>query len=243
MAELLAKARAADEFAFLFSILGLDSGEEDEGWQPIAETQQLVADLLGLLDSPLYDEARIRLALLLYCHITEANYHYHCLYNLLQTVDGQIPKLFNFLDKYNKGNPPSVSAKISSIRALANKHGQTGVCSIFDEIIRPDIRNAFFHSDYILFEGELRLKHRGSQIARIPFSEVIELVGKTADYFKGVLLALDRARRSFPKDYQIANRKSKDGTMQLCPVEVTIDDAGYAIGFKITRPGPVWGPL
>jgi hypothetical protein len=237
--QLFAQARAADEFAFLFSILGINSGEEDMGWQPIGETQQLVRDMLRLLNSPLYDEASLRLALLLYCHITEADYHYHCIYNLLQTIDGQAPKVFNFLDKHQAGRPPSVPAKLASIRLLAEKHSLKELLSVFDKIIRPDIRNAFFHSDYILFEGKLRLKHRGSQISEIPFSEITALAGKTVDYFQGTLLALEEARRSFPKGHQIANRRSQDGR-NLCPIQVLFDEAGSANGFSATRPGPFW---
>jgi len=153
-------ARERDELSFLFAILGLNSGMEDPGWQPIQETQALVGDLVGLINSPLYEEAKARIGLLLYCHITEANFFYHCIYNLLLTVEGRPPKLFSFLDKYRNGVPPSVSAKLTEIGNKAVAHGFNGIKPIFEEIIRPEIRNAFFHSDYILFDGELRCGFR-----------------------------------------------------------------------------------
>ena len=106
------EARQCDELSFLFAILGFNSGEEDVGWQPINETQALIGDLIGLINGPLYDDAKARIALLLYCHITEANFLYHCLYNLLLTIEHQPPKIFSFLDKYKNGVPPSVSAKL-----------------------------------------------------------------------------------------------------------------------------------
>ena len=60
--------------------------------------------LLGLINGPLHQHAKARTALLLYCHIIEANFIYHCLYNLLLTLEGRAPpKVFSFLDKYRNG--------------------------------------------------------------------------------------------------------------------------------------------
>src|SRR5260370_23587125 len=177
-------ARARDELAFLFAVLGMDSGMEDAGWQPIGETQAFVQDLLALSNGPLPPHAKVRTGLLLYCHIIEANFIYHCLYNLLLTVEGQAPpKVFSFLDKYKNGIPPGVSVKIGEIKAKAIEHKFLDINAIFDQIVRPEIRDAFLHSDYILIEDQLRLKHRGSQYTRIRLPEVMELVQKTVDWF------------------------------------------------------------
>jgi len=170
MRRLFQAARQRDELSFLFAVVGFDSGAEDPGWKPIGETQALVHDLVGLINGPLHDDTKARMALFLYCHITEANFIYHCLYNLLLTIEGQPPKVFNFLDKYKNGVPPSVSAKATEISAKALEQGFKGVKDILDEIIRPNIRNAFFHSDYILFEGKFRLG--SGPINRIPMSGV-----------------------------------------------------------------------
>ena len=179
------------------------------------------------------------MALLLYCHITEANFLYHCLYNMLLTVEGQPPKVFSFLDKYKNGVPPSVTAKVSEIRSKAAQHGFDGINAVFDEIMRPEIRNAFFHSDYILFDGELRLKHRGSQYARIPLRDVFGLVAKTTDFFHCFMGLLNEARRSFPKGHKIVARKGADGR-NLSSIDVLVDEAGLAVGFGSSDPLPIW---
>jgi hypothetical protein len=236
---LFAKARSGDGLSFVFSVLGISSGMEDAGWQPVWETQALLSDMAGLIQGPLTEDAKLRLALLLYCHILEASFHYHCIYNLLLTIDGQPPKIFNFLNKYKNGVPPSFQTKISEIEALAEKHGQTGIKAVFREIIRTDIRNAFFHSDYILYNGELRLKHKGSQFAKIPNETVFELVQNAVDFFEGLLQALNRAKRSFPKGHMIKNRKSASG-MRLCSIELLFDDNGVVNGFQGSDPLPIW---
>jgi hypothetical protein len=234
-------ARQRDELSFLFAILGINSGMEDVGWQPINETQALTADLIGLINGPLHHHAKARMALLLYCHITEANFLYHCLYNMLLAAEGHPPKVFNFLDKYKNGVPPSVSAKLTEIKAKAAAQKFEGINAIFSEVIRPDIRNAFFHSDYILFENELRLKHPGSQYARIPLQEVFELVQKTVEFFNGFMGLLNESRRSFPAGYKITGRRAPKG-QPLSSVEVLVDERGFATGFQSSDPLPIWWP-
>jgi hypothetical protein len=238
LSRLFQAARQRDEFSFLFAVLGFNSGEEDAGWQPINETHALARDLLGLLNGPLHDDAKARLALFLYCHIIEANFLYHCLYNLLLTIEGQQPpKVFNFLDKYKDGIPPSVSAKLSDIKAKANVQKFQGINDIFEEIVRSDIRNAFFHSDYILFDGALRLKHRAPVL--IPLSEVFQLVQKTIDFFETFMQLRNDSLRSFQPGYRITGRKSPRGH-NLASIEVLVDAQGFATGFQTSDPLPLW---
>lgn len=232
-------ARQRDECSFLFAVLGINSGEEDPGWQPSDETQALVQDLLGLINGPLHKHAKARIALLLYCHVIEANFLYHCLYNMLLTVDGRPPRLFSFLDKYRDGIPPSVSTKVSIINTKAAELGFDRIKDIFGEIVRPDIRNAFFHSDYILFGDELRLKHRGSQYKRIPLMDMYAIVAKTVDLFTGLKNLMMESRRSFPKGHVITGRKAPDGR-NLSSVHVISDEEGVAVGLSTSDPLPVW---
>jgi hypothetical protein len=82
-------AREHDELAFLFAVLGVNSEKDDAGWQPIGEAQAVVHDVLTLINGPLLQHAKVRLALMLYCHIIETGFPYHCLYNLLLTVEGR----------------------------------------------------------------------------------------------------------------------------------------------------------
>jgi len=235
---LFEEARQKDELSFLFAVLGINSGMEDAGWQPIGETHALVNDLIGLINAPLHSDTKVRLMLFLYCHITEADFLYHCLYNLLLTIEGQPPKMFSFLDLYRNGIPPSFSKKLSEIKKKASKNGFESIESILEEIVRSDIRNAFYHSDYILFENEMRLKHNGYQI--VSFPEVIDLVDKAMSFFNFFFAQLVKARSSFQKGHKITGRKTPNGE-PLSSVDVTVDDNGIAIGFSTSDPLPVWG--
>jgi hypothetical protein len=240
LGRLFQAARARDELAFLFAILGINSGTEDAGWQPIGEMQVFAQDLLGLINGPLHQHAKVRMALLLYCHVIEANFVYDCLYNLLLTVEGrEPPKVFGFLDKYKNGIPPSVSAKIADVKAKAIEQKFSDINVVFDQIIRPEIRNAFLHSDYVLFGDELRLKHRGAQYARVRFPEIMELVQKTVDWLNVFIGVLAASRRSFAKGHRITGRKSPKGH-DLGSVEVLVDERGFASGFQRSDALPLW---
>jgi len=180
------------------------------------------------------------MALLLYCHVIEANFIYHCVWNLLLTIEREPPKLFSFLGHYKNGKPPGVPQKIEEIKRKASRNDLDGLGRIFDEIVRADIRNAFFHSDYILYGEELRLKHRSSEYRKIPLEDVFLLLRKCLHFFGTFSEALMKARKSFPKDHVIKNRRSPSGS-PLSSVEVLLDaDTGIAIGFKSSYPLPLW---
>ena len=138
-----------------------------------------------------------------------------------------------------KGIPPSFSTKINELRSLADKLTFNGLSRIFDEIVRTNIRNAFFHSDYILFDRQLRLKHRGSEYACIPFEDVMELLSKALDFFNSFMSLRMKALRSFPKGYRITGRK-RPGWGALASVDVIVDDDGVASGFSTSNPLPLW---
>lgn len=235
---LMRDARSADELSFLFAVLGINSGAEDAGWQPIAETQALFYDLVGLLNSPLHDEARARIGLLLYCHITEASYIYHVIYNLLLTVEKQPPKVFSFLDKYRGAVPPSATAKVNEIRKKCSALGYDGLDAVLDDLLRPDIRNAFYHSDYIIFDDKMRLKHKGSEIKQIPLSEIFRLIEKTTDFFNLMTTAISDGRRVFPEGYKIEGRKNSAG-QSLSSINVIVSE-GMVTGFSSSDPLPLW---
>jgi len=124
-------ARTKDEFAYLHAILGINGGAEDVGWQPSNESRTFVSELVSLINTPLYIHTKARLALVVYCHITEANFLYHDVFNLLLAADGQPVRMFNFTHKVQNGKPPSVNAKLADIKATADRmgHGAISVAS------------------------------------------------------------------------------------------------------------------
>lgn len=103
------------------------------------------------------------LALLSYCHVTEADFFYHVLANLSRLKAGAKydMDLFGHLRRKRKRGviPPALGDKIREVNELAAKVG-VDTASIFAEIYFKDIRNSVFHADYkglleLIFEDDL----------------------------------------------------------------------------------------
>lgn len=212
---------------------------EDPGWQPSDETITFVREMVSLVNSPLQIHTKARLALVVYCHITEANFLYHDVFNLLLAADGQPPRIVNFIHKVRNGIPPPVNAKITDIKDTADRMGHTDITAMFDEIWKPGLRNAVYHSDYILFENELRTKHRMSQITKTPLEQVFDLLQKALHLFEAVLDVRAKGLTSFPKGHRITGRKCPKGH-ELASIDVTVDENGRARGYSLSGPLPLW---
>ncbi len=240
LAQLFSRAREKEELGFVFSILGIDSGAEDAGWSPIAETEAFVNDLLWLINSPLKANTKMRMGLVLYCQIMESSYFYHIIYNLMQTIKGETPKTFNFLTLYEGSKPPSVSRKVKAIKNLGKEVEADAFVAALSEIYYSDIRNAFLHSDYILYDGEVRLKHKGSRIMRIKFEEVWTIIKKTMHFYEAIMRQQYDSLRSYKPDHKLIGRKSSSGH-NIASINLLVDEStGMLTGFSCDDPLPIW---
>ena len=237
---LFQQAKRTDELAYIFSLLGFNSGMEDVGWQPINETIELLKDIVSLSNAPLKNFTKIRLFLLIYCQLTEANYIYHVIYNMLLTVDNQKPpQVFNFLEKYRGPVPPAISMKLEMIKRIATRLEFEGLLNIFDKIYDSDIRNAVSHADFILFDNKFRLKHRGDKIMEKSFDQVTEIVNYAVIFFQTFFQLTLKHQSSYTDGYVINNRMNKSGS-PLSSVSIIVDDHGFLIGFKSSDSYPIW---
>ena len=238
--ELFQAAKSKDEFAYIFALLGINSGIEDNGWQPIGETLELAHDLTSIANTPLNSYTKIRILLLLYCQITEASYLYHILYNMLLCIEGKTPpKVFNFLDQVNKGNPPSVKSKVSQITKKATQNGQTKLVEALTFIFDSSVRNAISHADYILFNDELRLKHKGNEIRKIKLAEVAQLISSALEFFEVFFQVVQKHKTSYKDGHLITGRKNNQGH-SLMSIKLKVDEKHGLYGFSGSDPVPLW---
>lgn len=233
-------AKKQNEFAYVFSLLGINSGEESTGWQPIGETFQLMRDFVGMSNAPFSQHTKARLLLLCYTQITEANYLYHVIYNMLASIENtEPPKLFNFLSLYKHGIPPSVRSKVEIICEKSEELGQQKIKILLEGIFNYSIRNAVSHADYILYDNELRLKHKGSEIQKINLEDVFNLVQRTLIFFQTFFDVSDTHLKSYTDGYVISNRKNNKG-QNLARIILKVDPIRGLIGFQQTDPLPTW---
>lgn len=233
-------AKGQNEFAYVFSLLGINSGIEDVGWQPITETYSLMRDFVAIANAPFHEHTKARLLLLCYTQITEANYLYRVIYNMLLSIENEdLPKVFSFLDLYKNGMPPSVKSKVRMICEKSGKLGHKNIKDLLENIFDYGIRNAISHADYIIYKDELHLKHKGSDIRIIKLDDVFNLVQRTVIFFEVFFKVSDDHRKSYSDGYIISNRKNKRG-QNLANIILKVDSKVGLMGFQQSDPLPTW---
>ncbi len=198
------------------------SGIQDSDWDPWYESQDTLEDLGNLstmeLPTTLFpnpDRTRVRLSLLSYCHLTEMDLPYSLVANLLRLQLGQKYDMTPFRHLYRpltnkhsgpiqKLRPPSVGAKIGFIKKLAEEAHLPEIARAFESIYDRVIRNAVYHSDYTLSDGEFRLlgdfrpsKKRGYSSPVIEWDELSELFTNTFAFYTALFSLYERCRKSF----------------------------------------------
>jgi hypothetical protein len=153
------------------------AGMKDTGWDSHLESISLLDDLGNLCQLelpndkfPEPDNTRVRLTLISYCHITEMNFPYDLVANLLRLRLGRkycmspfahlgraITKNINGVKTLQKILPASPDKKIKEIESLSEQAGLPEVGKAFREIYDPVIRNAVYHSDYVVQNKSMRL--------------------------------------------------------------------------------------
>lgn len=205
--QLLNKARAADEFEYVCALLRI-RGMEDEGWDPLEETQRLYDDIGSLMQAPLHDFARVRLGLLLYSHLTEVDAVYMILANMVEITAGERCVMNPFQDLYRpRGSfadlvPPSARAVVERLKERAVERGFSELVELLESFFNDAVRNAFFHSDYILHGDEFRsrearfIDENNIRTSALKLPVILDLINRSASFFHDFMtgLATRRAR-------------------------------------------------
>lgn len=156
-------------FASLLRVVGM----EDSGWDPYAESREVIRDMTTLLSSELSEElfpdtsaTRWRFALLLYSHIVEMDGPYDVLANLLRIQSHKGYSPFPFLQVITKRGTTVLEDKrllVADKIEIITKHAADlgyPMGAIFADYYDSRLRNALAHSDYTLATEGLRCRGR-----------------------------------------------------------------------------------
>jgi hypothetical protein len=237
-------------------------GVELSGFDPWYESKAIIDDMRNLaqLDLPTGQfpeppKTRIRLALLAYCTLTEMDLPYVIIANLLRLRNGDKYHVEPFRDlaqkrppKKGKGFgkviPPTPSQKIRRISDLAKKVKMEEVSAALEENHDTVLRNAVYHSDYVLHDDSLIIrkdsrlsKKEGHYTPRVGLKELDEVITNAFACFSALFSLYERCRRSFG-DFKCAflpyDGRYK-GVLQL------LFDADILIGFRVYWPNGTTG--
>lgn len=224
--ELFTRARDTDEFEYACALLRV-RGMEDAGWDPLDETASLFNDIASLLQTPLNDYARIRLGLLLYAHLTEVDAIYLILVNMVEITAGERYTMDPFQDLYRPAGrpryeqyPPSAKRVVEHVKERAAARGCDELVELLDWFFNDAVRNAFFHSDYVLFRDEFRSRE-GRFIGKdsvssssMKIDDIVDLINRGMTFYQAFIEKYDMHRGSYTKEKHIRGRIGADGSQQ-----------------------------
>ena len=159
--DIFEQAKAKDEFEYGCALLRV-RGLEGFGWDPLQESQTLLLQTLSLANGPVDGNFRVRLLLLAYCHAIEMNFAYDMIANMIQISQGE-RYCMNWFDEeftpipFKRECAMYPREKIARIQEWAKRAQQDKINEFLPEILLKDVRNAFDHSDYVLYGDELRI--------------------------------------------------------------------------------------
>ena len=247
----------------LACVLVRAGGLELGGFDPWYESKAIIDDIRNLSQLDLPPErfpdplkTRIRLALLAYCTLTEMDLPYVIIANLLRLRNGEKYDIEPFHDLARKRPPkkgpalgrviPSTpSQKIRRISELAKKANMEDVSNALEENYDAVLRNAVYHSDYVLHDDSLIIrkasrlsKKEGYYTPRIGLEELDEVIMSAFACFSALFSLYERCRRSFG-DFKCAFLPY-DGHYKGI-LQFLFDADGVLIGFRLYWPNGTTG--
>lgn len=236
LADLFARARTADEFEFACTLLRV-SGMHGPGWDPLQETFALTGQIAWLLNGPITEDLRRRLAVFLYCHLLESPTTYHIPRNLLRVVRGERYSLSPFGPEPPRFPDPAMYpvSKIKRIITAAQDQGMPSLVAAFDGVLLKPVRNAFFHSQYVITPthfnyGGPSLEVDGVLTTALPWGWLAPRLDRGIE-LAGTVQELTIAHAlSYRENKVVAGRFAADGS--VVPVELLTDPVGGLKGFR-----------
>lgn len=178
---LFSKAQKKSEFQFILTIFRF------RGLQPTAhdpyENSIKTIDSIMDLEKKMKGHEKANIFLWVYGHIIEASEPYETIANMLNILNGQGYRPWNFPKRKNNHGKDyinqSPSEKIRYLEKMAASLGMPDVLLPIKDILDRDLRNAVFHSDYAVSFGEVIL----SDPPRIySHKEILKLTNKALAY-------------------------------------------------------------
>ena len=220
------RAKAKDEFEYVCALIGMDGLLYRVN--VLGETWHVFRDISALMDAPLKDETRLRLGLLLYCHLMEAKPLYGVLENMLLAVEGKRCAMSPFgplfqRTKKSRGKlmpefiPPSAKQVIRFVVEHARKHDEGDLATLLETVFDDGLRNAFFHADYAIVGDELHSRHSWFEVENerrqvLKIHEVARTIRNAMAFYAAFEHVYVEHRLSYKEERRTRGRWAADGS-------------------------------
>lgn len=114
---------------------------------------------MNLVCAPIDSNFKVRLVLMAYCHAIEMDFIYNIVANMIKISKGQRYSTDCFFDlKHNKKRMISPADKIKKILEWMQGTSYESIGKVFKQIHQREVRNAFDHSDYVIYKDAFHIK-------------------------------------------------------------------------------------
>ena len=196
--------------------------------------------MTSLIQAPLSPGTKLRLGLLTYCHLIEVKEIYSILENMLLVVEGKRASVGPLSDLYRNAPrqyrriPPSAPKVVGFLRDHAERVGHDRLSEAMDEMFNDDIRNSFFHSDYVLYDDEYRSQHAefesdGVIQSSMGFPDLLEIMNKGYAFYQAFMGTYWEHRMSYTENREVTGRVGPGG--KVIPVTLNADSDKGLYGF------------
>lgn len=231
------KAKETDEFEFCCAILRM-KGLELLGQDPLVESIQFMRQLHILIKNLHAIEDELRLFFSLYCHATEIDDVYSVVLNLLNIINGQRYSINPFLCIKGKDGKKIKypHQKVEAIMSVAQFTGFEEVGRRMEDYLVKNVRNAFYHSDYVIYEDNFNIRHgkgvlvNGIITREVPLNWLVPKMKQGIDFVVMIIRLIEDYRMSYRQEKIVDARM---GINEEIEKFVLIGDENYGlVGFK-----------
>lgn len=188
--DLFDKAKGVNEVQFVLSLCPEFRGEQDPGWCTWVETHRAFDEFWEFYKNEKPSPFKTRVILGFYCHLSEASGFYECPKNLLRLVGGEYYRMWPFLELNHshgvtgKRIAPNANKVFKDLIGHATELGLKDLATVFENAFDPKIRNAYSHSDYILWEDGFRIRNQACGYPEvIPWDEFEKKINRGVNFY------------------------------------------------------------
>jgi hypothetical protein len=234
--ELFDAAKAREEVQFAAALNPEFRGERGPGWSTAEESRRALKEYLDLLEKLEASPIKVRVALSLYSHLSEASGFYEVPKNMMRIASGEDYNLWPFRHLASRTEAgarivPNANKVIKDLVGHAKELGLEKFVGVILETFDADLRNGYAHADYVIWSDGIRLPKRNGGYAAVVSFDTLDVKLNRAIGFFEILnqTALEHVRSYATPKRVVGRMNSKDFPM---PTIIEFDKATGA--FSIT---------
>jgi len=237
LGQLFDAAKAKEEMQFAMALNPEFRGMQDAGWSTAFEASRALDEYMGLLNELPPGSIKIRVALSLYSHVSEAAGFYEVPKNMMRIASGDDYNLWPFQHLVARHAATGSAISPNSNKVMRDLLGHAdelkleSLKAVILENFDPDLRNGYAHADYVIWQDGIRLpKRNGGRAVTISFDDFTWKLNKAVGFFQALREYIMECVKSFDPPRRIMGRMNKSDP--VLPAEISYNPTTGAFSIR-----------